>query len=1599
MANQGLFTVRTRRLVACIQLVAFVFGPSGFAFAQTRATDIAQTPLLTSESEKAKPNAMFIMDDSGSMNWEFMPGEPSDATDLRWRHIGSFSPACNKLYWDGSDRALPPDPRRVKAGDTSTHFDTLPEPASNDIAWVDGYGAFQSPANSATVNIASNFPFMGKRYSRPFWIQWNDVTPPTLAQCQAELPLADDGSGNLKIASGALGSDGRIGSTKFYLSYIDSSDMRSFNIWYSYYRTRLHVLKAAAAFAFASPGLDGRVRFGFVTTNPMKNGSVDAGRFLAPQLLGTGSGTTPSQADLIKKLYAQRPEDTAGTPLHEALSRVGLYYANQASGIAAGMTPDPVQYACQRNTAFMITDGYWNGSTPASIGSQPITARLDSGPPASGRYPSSDPQAAIAAGQVPYPMNDRFQMEADRYRVNADVWGDVQANFAPVRPSYHFDGRPLQSTPPASTSDLCTEALPGGATVTLTRPEIRDASGTVVSPAQAMQFPRYVEYWSVVSETLRWDWHPMGYPDSVRWSNSRSESTLTSALTPSEINEARTEARARKNTLIGNYAVDETDAARGVIRVDSAEPVKRVGGLDVYDIFFGGAGAVVKDPAYRDITTLMRDLDPSALPSNTINRHPKASSGARPKAWFVGCARLAYSGWVPATDGRSMELNGGATPSGAVGSEYRTVACAPDAVGVVPACASAATKTDYIAANGTSHSLAKQSPWKDATGNEWLSPSGITLADVAMYFAQKVDLRPNMADQVPPRRDDGIWDPYKRQHMQTFTMGIGVQGLLPTDDTTITPPGGASWLDALGTVPGMGWVSPTDFYAPAAAKIDDLWHAAINGLGQYFNASDPREIQRQLELAINAITSTPAAGASVGVANLDLTADSGNGNVVYSTGFTSGSWTGNVFRREFDPATLGFKPQQRDAMTELSTDVQRSCDRRKLHVFRGATSIGLFWPASVAGQAAVPQYAAGVVPAAGGWAGWPTLPSVSGSQTLDLNAIVNGGSTNRAEECAPFSGSERMRQPSNSEAGLSAYERAMLNPWLAPGLSGETVTPYPNNTARNVGARRSSDLVNYLRGQFGAETRSPNLTQSRWMRPRASNGVPLPLGGIVSSKAVFVEKPFFDYTENNYGDFKSTLATRRGMVYVGANDGMLHAFDGESMREEWAAAPSYLVPDLWRLSTARYSSQHRFFLDGTPVIGDVFDAVQKKWRTILVIGMNAGGSGFMAVDVTEPKNPKPLWELSGKRPETALKWPGGRTVDFGACQRDRDVTDEDVSGERIYVNCKLGLAYGNPVITKVNTSMGQRWVVMVASGYNNPDKKGYLLVRDAITGELIRALTVDPAQHGDNANRVPDRKEVGLAKLATYAENGMLDNLTTLGYAGDLVGNLWRFDFRDSNPQQWKVNPLGKLDPGQSVTTRPELGAVGGKPIVFVGTGRYLGESDIIDSDSELESIGTQSFWAIVDDATSTTRTRADLRQLAYQGNDVRVVSGAADKGWVLDMPRRGERIFVEPTLQLGALAFVSNVPSTDACQPGGTAWLTVLDFASGRALASDDSGQRARMLLGNALGTGLQLVRTADGKLTAFTQLHNGEIDKRPINVVTGGKAGRRVTWKELIP
>ena len=261
----------------------------------------------------------------------------------------------------------------------------------------------------------------------------------------------------------------------------------------------------------------------------------------------------------------------------------------------------------------------------------------------------------------------------------------------------------------------------------------------------------------------------------------------------------------------------------------------------------------------------------------------------------------------------------------------------------------------------------------------------------------------------------------------------------------------------------------------------------------------------------------------------------------------------------------------------------------------------------------------------------------------------------------------------------------------------------------------------------------------------------------------------------------------------------------------------------------------------------------------------------------------------------------------------------------------------------------------------------------------------------------------GLSRISAWVDNAFNDNTALRVYGGDLKGNLWRFDLDPTASDYMTAYKLTTLvDPSntpQPITARPELGEVQGFTVVYVGTGKLLGTSDMTTKQ-------TQSVYAIRDDLSTSNETisRSNMVQQSLTPIDTATrttTSNAVDfttkMGWFVDLPDSGERVNVDPVLQLGTLVVPSNVPSTDSCVAGGYGWINFFDYRTGSFVAGATANM-ASTKIAASLVVGINVVQLPGGKVvTIVTTADNQQLTQQtPVSPPT--VAGRRVTWRELI-
>lgn len=745
-----------------------------------------------------------------------------------------------------------------------------------------------------------------------------------------------------------------------------------------------------------------------------------------------------------------------------------------------------------------------------------------------------------------------------------------------------------------------------------------------------------------------------------------------------------------------------------------------------------------------------------------------------------------------------------------------------------------------------------------------------TLADIAAYY-YKGDLRPDIDDNDQIIAALNTKDPNPKQHMTTFTLGLGLDGTLTyrSDyESTSATTGDFADIKA-GT---KNWPIPTQ-NTPTA--LDDLWHAAVNGHGTYFSAKNPDQLNSGIQGALAGIAERQAGGGAASVSAPNITATD---NFRFSTLYKTREWSGDLIAKTIDPLTNVVSAPLWSGQAKLDAGPGRPVyffDKavgRKDFLFNQLSAIEQTYFANICTTAVLTQC--------------PQL-------TVGAKALANDGPT----------------------------------------------------------------FISFLRGDQSNEGDKFNFDKA--FRDRVHI-----LGDIVAGGATLVRKPRFNYTDAGYDAFKNI--SRTPAVYTAANDGMLHAFNANDGTPLWSFVPKSVMSKMHRLADKTYDNNHQFFIDAKPTISDMF--VGGSWKTILVGGFGAGARGYYAIDVTNPNNPLPMWEICG-------------------------VTQPVAVAERVcssYVP-NMGFTYGNPVFFKKPSGA---WTIAVTSGYNNVspgDGQGHLYFLDPATGAIQNDYATGIGSTAVSGFCTVAPCPSGLGKIGAFAKDAIRDATVTKMYVGDLFGNLHRLNL-ETNVFDIMATLSGPNGP-QPITTKPLTGKVKNvnEPIVFVGTGKFIGTNDIIDS-------SVQSLYAMRDKVTSSygnPRSTLAARYLARDGNSVTISSsGPVDwvsGGWYVDLTAiDNERVNIDPILALGTLIVGTNGPKDQPCSAGGSSVIYQFSFATG---LPPDNGSVIGDINDDSLLAGLAAYVDGNGQLQIDGELVNGNRvrleGKQSVNSSNGIRAG----------
>lgn len=633
----------------------------------------------------------------------------------------------------------------------------------------------------------------------------------------------------------------------------------------------------------------------------------------------------------------------------------------------------------------------------------------------------------------------------------------------------------------------------------------------------------------------------------------------------------------------------------------------------------------------------------------------------------------------------------------------------------------------------------------------------------------------------------------------------------------------------------------------------------------------------------------------------------------------------------------------------------------------------------------------------------PESPAVSAQAELDATSETSRIIATwqpATSSAVPFewiscSSSSSSSCPTTSSSGIAA------NSVLAAELTSTSIVPQPSDSS--YGSSVGPDRLAYLRGSTSQYAVNGGVYRNR-------SHV---LGDIVDSNPLYVAVPSGSYTASSYTTFTANNASREPVLYVGANDGMLHAFLASTMQELFAYIPNggpnadfkspyteTAGPDgtygtfgnLPTLGSIFYNSNHLFFMDGSPQAADVqfvnasctpTSTSASCWHTVLASGEGAGGQTIFAIDVTNP-----------------------------AAITSESTLASDVLWE--FSDPNMGYSYSQPAI--VDTSSG--YAVIFGNGYNSANNKAVLYFVNPQTGGALSTASSGTAAYttasgscasgatidqgcvaidlcasvsGTCSTSLPE----GLSSVTAVNSSGSLSAPADTVYAGDLQGNVWRINISNSNPALWTVHLLFQARDSsgndQPITTAPAVSLNPGFPqtlgtMVFVGTGELLSATD-------LSSTKTQTFYGVWDSPNvSTTLTRSKLTAqtlsqetvncggtidttLIASGNSVTLGTASGDTyGWYVDLnigagsssssggsssssssssggctvvsssssssgsTTSAMRVITNPRVESGGgVVFTTYSPYSSQCTAGGTAYLMILNYATGGAFTQPE--------------------------------------------------------------
>jgi type IV pilus assembly protein PilY1 len=532
-------------------------------------------------------------------------------------------------------------------------------------------------------------------------------------------------------------------------------------------------------------------------------------------------------------------------------------------------------------------------------------------------------------------------------------------------------------------------------------------------------------------------------------------------------------------------------------------------------------------------------------------------------------------------------------------------------------------------------------------------------------------------------------------------------------------------------------------------------------------------------------------------------------------------------------------------------------------------------------------------------------------------------------------------------------------------------------TAATLSVAASSDkdkIINFLNGLDSYDENANGITNET--RPWIFND-------ILHSKPLVVNYAAYSFNTTNEAD----CSVNKTMIFIGDNDGMLHAFNDCDGSEAWAFAPPELLKNLQYIP----GTTHTYFVDSSASVyiydknrnGTIETDVSNNDKVILIVGLRRGGGSntvpttgmYYALDVSDPVNPTYLWELSN------TVSPSGVNTDYA----------------------ELGESYSEPKIVKMKIGSSEKIVALIGGGYDNLNEDsrygntqtytgtGTVTMTDAGSGNVTSTGAATPNNPKGRAIYAVEIATLDSTGIPSFVNSGWkvwgytnsanmtfsipsetlaldtnFDGYADRLYVGDAGGNIWRVDMSSPSTASWTVNRIFSANPGADATNGRKIfykesaiieqfivsGQVVPQVTLYFGTG---------DREHPLNTADVDRFYSVIDKQQTTANniresnmmdvTLDQLQTTTIQSGTGSVadilskLTATTNYGWYIQLNQNsGEKVLAPPVVLNGVVYFTTFAPGasvvTDPCQPGnlGVGRMYAVDYKTGEAVLNYDT-------------------------------------------------------------